>query len=401
MSDQDSSSSQMTPEMLLPMENADEMENLLTSLDHLDLDKYDGRHGKPLGSVFQMDGVGGERLDLIMERDLLQMEQNQRLMTESRSYSMLVSQLESQLTRVQTKCDEQSREMSSQAREISALQQKCALQTVQGEQKFNQFLVCANQYEQSKAKEIEALKLKLSQQEHMLNSMRSELDHRHQNQNRAQHCGHQQNHVNNYNYQQRFRVNGQQQHQQHQQQQHSPTSSSSSESSCSNGNGNGAQNGNNAQYFEHMSVSQLEQLRVRQKNIVYIIGLPVSLCNAKLLKSNKWFGKFGVISRICFNTSPKCVKANSIPTFVTFTEERDALQAIRRMNLYCLADGTRLKTNFGRTKYCPLFCRKEACLNEKCKFLHAWAEHDDIITEQEITDFNAIRAGPPSRYNRK
>jgi len=390
MSDQDSSSSQMTPEMLMPMENA-EMENLLTSLDHLDLDKYDGRHGKPLGSVFEMDGVSGAdgRLDLIMERDLLQMEQNQRLLTESRSYSMLVSQLESQLTRLQAKCDEQAREMAAQAREISALRQKCALQTVQGEQKFNQFLVCANQYEQSKAKEIEALKLKLSQQEHMLNSMRSELERRHHT-----HC-----HVNNFNYQQRFRVNGQQP----QPQQCSPTSSSSSlsaDSSCSNGNCNGNGNGN-GQYFEHMSVSQLEQLRVRQKNIVYIIGLPVSLCNAKLLKSNKWFGKFGAISRICFNTSPKCVKANSIPTFVTFTEERDALQAIRSMNLYCLADGTRLKTNFGRTKYCPLFCRGEKCLNEKCKFLHAWADHDDIITEQEITDFNAIRAGPPSRYNRK
>merc|ERR1719361_273147 len=199
-----------------------------------------------------------------------------------------------------------------------------------------------------------------------MNSMRSELDYY-----RAQHCGsgggHPQNHVNMFKYQQQ-------------------------QSSCSNV---------NARYFEHMSVSQLEQLRVRQKNIVYIIGLPVSLCNAKLMKSNKWFGQFGAISRICFNTSPKCVKANSIPTFVTFTEERDALQAIRAMNLHCLADGTRLKTNFGRTKYCPLFCRKEKCLNEKCKFLHAWADHSDIITEQEITDFNAIRAGPPSRYSRK
>ena len=156
-----------------------------------------------------------------------------------------------------------------------------------------------------------------------------------------------------------------------------------------------------AAYYKNLSVEQLMQLRIRQKNIVYVVGLPVSLCNAKLLKSSKWFGRFGSISRICFNTSPKCVKANSIPTFVTYSSEHQALQAIRRMNLYCLEDGTRLKTNYGRTKYCPSFCRGEECKNEKCKFLHQWANHDDIITEQEIVDFNAIRAGPPSKLNKK
>ena len=54
-------------------------------------------------------------------------------------------------------------------------------------------------------------------------------------------------------------------------------------------------------YYRQFSVEQLQQIRIRQKNIVYIVGLPVSLCNAKLLKSHKWFGKFGTISRICFN----------------------------------------------------------------------------------------------------
>jgi len=377
MSEQDSSSqSQMTPEISTSWE---------ASLDNLNLDRYDGRHGKPLGSRDAKAEIPlpADRIDLIMERDLLQMEQNQRLLAESRSYSMLVSQLESQLTRVQTKCDEQAKTISAQAREITALQQKLALQTVQGEQKFNQFLVCANQYEQSKTKEIEALKLKLAQQEHQIATLRSAAD-----------CFHAKPH-----YQPHPHSPPHFAHSHHARYRLSPTSSAASAHSNSSSASCGP-SGSGA-YYEQMTVHQLEQLRVRQKNIVYVIGLPVSLCNAKLLKSNKWFGKFGAISRICFNTSPKCVKANSIPTFVTYVEERDALQAIRRMNLYCLADGTRLKTNFGRTKYCPLFCRKEQCLNEKCKFLHAWADHEDIITEQEITDFNAIRAGPPSRFNRK
>lgn len=158
---------------------------------------------------------------------------------------------------------------------------------------------------------------------------------------------------------------------------------------------------NGIEHHKQFTVEQLKKIRIRQKNIVYVVGLPVNLCNAKLLKSSKWFGKYGTISRICFNTSPKCVKANSIPTFVTYTNEFDACQAIQKMNLYCLSDGTRLKTNFGRTKYCPTFCEAKQCTNNKCKFLHEWANIDDIITEQEINDFNAIRAGPPSRFNKK
>jgi len=364
LNDQDSSASQSTPEML--------PDSMLASLDHLELDKYDGRHGKPLGARVALSGAHG--LDVMMERDLLTMEQNQRLLAENRSYSVLVGQLESQLARYQTKSDKQ-------AAELVQLQQQLSLQAAQGEQKFNQFLVCANQYEQSKAKEIEQLKLQLVQKDHLINTLRASLQSAQAQVHQAQ--------------QQQHRHGHSHAHAHHPMTRHfglhrvSPPPTSSGSSS------------NGPSYFEHLSVEQKEALRVRQKNIVYVIGLPVSLCNAKLLKSNKWFGKFGPISRVCFNTSPKCVKANSIPTFVTYEEERDALQAIRRMNLYCLADGTRLKTNFGRTKFCPLFCRAEQCLNEKCKFLHAWADHEDIITEQEITDFNAIRAGPPSRFNRK
>ena len=275
------------------------------------------------------------------------------------SILVVVGQLKSQLAQCQCKCDKQ-------AGDISLLQQMMVIQTVQGEQKFNKFLVCANQYEQSKAKEIEALKLKLMQQEHIINSIRA-CDPIGPHPMNRHFAGHNDT---------RYQLN-----------RDSPTSSSS--------------NSSGAAYFEDMTVRQMEQLRVRQKNIMYIIGLPVSLCHANLLKSNKWFGKFGAISRISFNTSPKCVKANSIPTFVTYVEERDALQAILKMNLYCLPDSTRLKTNFGRTRYCQFFCRKEACMLEKCKLLHSWADHDDLISEQEIANFNAICAGPPSRFNRK
>ena len=93
------------------------------------------------------------------------------------------------------------------------------------------------------------------------------------------------------------------------------------------------------------------------------------------------------------------VKANSIPTFVTYTNEFDACQAIQN-EFILFVRWYSFKNKLRRTKYCPTFCEGKQCINNKCKFLHEWANIDDIITEQEINDFNAIRAGPLSRFNK-
>jgi len=395
-------------------------------------------------------------------------EQNQRLQHENHRYSILVSQLTAEVSQLQFK-------VQSQQNTVHQLQSKMTAQRAEFDAKFEQFLACANQYDQSKSKEVEELKMQLlilgnkykdlSMEYTKLSQMNTKWgrppvkswkwqdvfdwiaslnEPRLKKYDQAL-----------YDNLQRDGVTGQwletmqeddlyylgvKNYTDRQVLMHHiktllhgltheppPTLKSVSHSKAtevgsitpsSSVNQLTADYGYNMSpqsflsggaevahpdhsYYRQFSVEQLQQIRIRQKNIVYVVGLPVSLCNSKLLKSHKWFGKFGTISRVCFNTSPKCVKANSIPTFVTYTNEADALQAIRKMNLYCLSDGTRLKTNFGRTKFCPTFTVGQQCLNEKCKFLHQWAKVDDIITEQEISDFNAIRAGPPSRFSRR
>ena len=300
--------------------------------------------------------------------------------TDVNHYELMIAQLRAEVQQWKYQCNVQQNT-------ISSLQQQLNIQQSSFDNKFNEFLVCANDYDKQKSEELESLKRQndiLCKENDELRVKMLEFD------SRSNH-----------------------------------THSSPLSSVCMLTDSNSSKSSPNdlIMDYKQYTVQQLKSIRIRQQNIVYIVGLPVSLCNAKLLKSNRWFGKFGPISRICFNTSPKCVKANSIPTFVTYNSQRDALKAIQKMNLYCLSDGTRLKTNYGRTKYCPSFCEGQVCNNHKCKFLHQWALkfcisgtnillicfillcalifREDIITQQEINDFNAIRAGPPSRFNKK
>eukprot|EP00485_Elphidium_margaritaceum_P014415 CAMPEP_0202726016 /NCGR_PEP_ID=MMETSP1385-20130828/184397_1 /ASSEMBLY_ACC=CAM_ASM_000861 /TAXON_ID=933848 /ORGANISM="Elphidium margaritaceum" /LENGTH=370 /DNA_ID=CAMNT_0049392227 /DNA_START=92 /DNA_END=1204 /DNA_ORIENTATION=+ len=348
-----------------------------------------------------MTGIDADKPDDYFLRE------NARLQQENHAYAQQQTQLQTEVSEWRTRCTQH---------EITIGQLQFRLSDQQGnfDRKFADFLRCANDYDQAKNKEVEALRARVQQLQSSLQAMQ-QLQH--------QKCdGHHGVHGHGItDYMERLsrsQLGALSSTSSGSPRASPPLSDHVSESSCPTTSLEQSPSSNlsnfttdtatsqdcddaTTMYNKSFTVEQLKNVRIRQKNIVYVVGLPVSLCNAKLLKSNKWFGRFGAISRICFNTSPKCVKANSVPTFITYSTEEAAVEAIAKMNLYCLTDGTRLKTNYGRTKYCPMFCEQKKCFNEKCKYLHQWAKFDDIITEQEIIDFNAIRAGPPSNHHMK
>ena len=42
-----------------------------------------------------------------------------------------------------------------------------------------------------------------------------------------------------------------------------------------------------------LSYDELSNIRVRQRNLVYVVGLPIHNVDEQTLKTNKWFGRFG------------------------------------------------------------------------------------------------------------
>lgn len=51
------------------------------------------------------------------------------------------------------------------------------------------------------------------------------------------------------------------------------------------------------------SRKHLANVRVVQKNLVFVVGLPMRLADANVLKKHEYFGKFGKIQKVVINQS--------------------------------------------------------------------------------------------------
>lgn len=145
-----------------------------------------------------------------------------------------------------------------------------------------------------------------------------------------------------------------------------------------------------------LSYDELSNIRVRQRNLVYVVGLPLPLCDEQVLKSKTWFGGFGKIKKVhCNKKTSHASKNGSCAAYITFYRENDAKRAIESMNGRYLDDGVRmLKATTGSTKYCSYFLSGSSCSNpSKCLFLHDWANKEDVVTKGELNDFGPIGYG--------
>ena len=100
-------------------------------------------------------------------------------------------------------------------------------------------------------------------------------------------------------------------------------------------------NNDDMEHHSKLSYDELSNIRVRQKNLVYVVGLPIGLCDEQTLKTNKWFGRFGKIKKVYCNKKSSHVRTGSFAAFITFYSEKSAMSAISCMNGKQLDDGSR------------------------------------------------------------
>ena len=94
---------------------------------------------------------------------------------------------------------------------------------------------------------------------------------------------------------------------------------------------------NHSHSHAHLSFDQMAEIRVRQKNLVYVVGLPVKELDEPALKSNKWFGRFGKIKKVyCNKKTMHAVRTGSFAAFITYYNQKDALSAIQGMFIILL-----------------------------------------------------------------
>ncbi|XP_033324601.2 CCR4-NOT transcription complex subunit 4 isoform X1 [Megalopta genalis] len=140
----------------------------------------------------------------------------------------------------------------------------------------------------------------------------------------------------------------------------------------------------------------LANVRVVQKNLVFVVGLPLRLADADVLKRHEYFGKFGKIHKVVINQSTSYAgsQSPSASAYVTYQRQEDALRAIEAVN-NVIMDGRTIKTSLGTTKYCSHFMRNQPCPKQDCMYLHDLGDQEASFTKEEM------HQGKHQEYERK
>jgi CCR4-NOT transcription complex subunit 4 len=107
---------------------------------------------------------------------------------------------------------------------------------------------------------------------------------------------------------------------------------------------------------------KLSQVRVMQKNLVFVVGLSAQLADEKVLRKSNFLGKFGKIMKVAVNQATGPGKNNhhhfhngntgpSASAYVTYSTTEAALSCIQKINGQW-ESGRTLKATLGTTKYC-------------------------------------------------
>ncbi|SJM85792.1 probable General negative regulator of transcription subunit 4 [Zygosaccharomyces bailii] len=172
---------------------------------------------------------------------------------------------------------------------------------------------------------------------------------------------------------------------------------------------------------EYANRKHLAGMRVIQKNLVYVVGInpPVPYEEvAGVLKSDKYFGQYGKISKIVVNrktphaggandhyhssssngpnnsVSNSSSSTNSVSpgygVYITFSKKEDAARCIAQVDGTYM-DGRLVKAAYGTTKYCSSYLRGLPCPNPNCMFLHEPGEEADSFNRKELGNKQAAQ----------
>ncbi|KAK8498359.1 hypothetical protein V6N12_032911 [Hibiscus sabdariffa] len=132
---------------------------------------------------------------------------------------------------------------------------------------------------------------------------------------------------------------------------------------------------------------QLSTVRVIQRNLVYIVGLPLNLADEELLQRRDYFGQYGKVLKVSMSRTAAGViqqfPNNTCSVYITYSKEEEAIRCIQSVHGFIL-DGRPLKACFGTTKYCHAWLRNVPCTNPDCLYLHEIGPQEDSFTKDEI-----------------
>ncbi|KAL7115662.1 hypothetical protein ACP275_04G196400 [Erythranthe tilingii] len=132
---------------------------------------------------------------------------------------------------------------------------------------------------------------------------------------------------------------------------------------------------------------QLGDVRVIQRTLVYVVGLPLNFADEDVLHRRAYFGQYGKVLKVSISrTASGAIQhfANSTcSVYITYSKEEEAVRCIQLVHGFVL-DGRPLRACFGTTKYCHAWLKNMPCGNHDCLYLHEIGSQEDSFTKDEI-----------------
>lgn len=145
--------------------------------------------------------------------------------------------------------------------------------------------------------------------------------------------------------------------------------------------------------MEATNRKHLANMRVVQKNLVYVVGLSPKLAREEFiptLKGPDYFGQYGRVAKILISkrmTSSKYGHGSHDPSmgvYVTYQSKEDAARAIVAIDGSKEPGGRIIRASYGTTKYCTSYLRNMPCSNAGCTYLHEPGEEADSFTKEDL-----------------
>jgi len=129
----------------------------------------------------------------------------------------------------------------------------------------------------------------------------------------------------------------------------------------------------------NISKEELLKIRMQQRDICYVAGLPQSVCTRQTLASKQWFGQFGKIQSISITDNQNCIRTNWMCVHIKYLDTLSAAKAVKGMNHKKLDDGRVLEANYGTQRYCEFFINNKKCHKHNCPFRHSWCQLTEVV----------------------
>lgn len=144
------------------------------------------------------------------------------------------------------------------------------------------------------------------------------------------------------------------------------------------------------------SRKQLSNVRIVQKNLVYVHGLPQEVETDEELsrKVQQIFKEFGAVTKCVINTKTNYAGSQTprASAYVTYQKMEDALRAYKKLPSLRI-EGHEIKTSLGTTKYCSNFLKNVHCPKQDCMYLHEMADEELCFTKEQIQSGQHINVG--------